>query len=37
MQRRDGSWINENASRWYEGNAVLATSYAMLALGNALP
>lgn len=29
----DGSWVNENASRWWEGNPVLATSYAMLTLG----
>ena len=28
----DGSWVNENASRWWEGNPVLATSYAMLTL-----
>jgi squalene-hopene/tetraprenyl-beta-curcumene cyclase len=33
MQRPDGSWINENAERWLEGNPVLATSYAMLSLG----
>ncbi|MEO2095090.1 MAG: hypothetical protein ABGY71_13700 [bacterium] len=38
MQRKDdGSWINENAPRWWEGNPVLATSYAMLSLGAALP
>ena len=37
MQRQDGSWVNANAPRWYEGNPVLATSYAMLALGTALP
>lgn len=35
IQRKDGSWINENAARWYEGNPVLATSYAMLTLGTA--
>jgi squalene-hopene/tetraprenyl-beta-curcumene cyclase len=35
MQRPDGSWINENAARWFEGNPVLATSYAMLTLGTA--
>jgi len=28
----DGSWVNENAARWWEGNPVLATSYALLAL-----
>ena len=33
MQRpNDGSWVNENAARWWEGNPVLATSYALLAL-----
>jgi squalene-hopene/tetraprenyl-beta-curcumene cyclase len=37
MQRQDGSWTNNNAERWYEGNPVLATSYAMLALDRALP
>ena len=35
MQRADGSWVNENAARWFEGNPVLATSYAMLTLGTA--
>jgi len=37
MQRQDGSWTNENSSRWWEGNPVLATSYAMLTLAEALP
>lgn len=37
MQRQDGSWLNENSSKWFEGNPVLATSYAMLTLGTALP
>ena len=37
MQRQDGSWINENSSKWFEANPVLATSYAMLTLGTALP
>jgi len=33
MQRKtDGSWVNKNSPRWWEGNPVLATSYAMLAL-----
>lgn len=30
-QKPDGSWVNENA-RWIEGNANLATGYALLAL-----
>jgi len=37
MQRQDGSWINENAARWFEGNPVLATAYAMVTLDSALP
>lgn len=37
QSKTDGSWINQNSSRWYEGNPVLATSYAMLTLGQALP
>lgn len=37
MQRQDGSWVNENAERWYEGNPVLATAYAMMALDEATP
>ncbi|MCP3917250.1 MAG: hypothetical protein GY711_17010 [bacterium] len=28
----DGSWVNVNAPRWWEGNPVLATSYALLTL-----
>ena len=38
MQRKeDGSWKNENSSRWWEGNPVLATSYALLSLDAAMP
>ena len=37
MQRQDGSWVNENAERWYEGNPVLATAYAMLTVDAAMP
>jgi squalene-hopene/tetraprenyl-beta-curcumene cyclase len=34
MQRRtDGSWVNQNSSRWWESNPILATAYAMIALG----
>lgn len=32
LQRKDGSWVNENSERWYEGNPVLATSYALMTL-----
>ena len=31
-QRPDGSWINEMADRWWEGNPVLCTAYALSAL-----
>jgi squalene-hopene/tetraprenyl-beta-curcumene cyclase len=37
MQRQNGSWVNENAGRWYEDIPVLATAYAMIALHTALP
>ncbi len=37
MQRQDGSWINDNAPRWFEGNPVLATAYALVTIGTALP
>ena len=30
-QQTDGSWVNEN-SRWMEGDANLATGYALIAL-----
>ena len=33
----DGSWINTNSPRWWEGNPLLATSYALLTLDAALP
>lgn len=32
LQREDGSWVNHRAPRWFEGNPVLATSYALLVL-----
>ncbi|MFT5049361.1 MAG: squalene-hopene/tetraprenyl-beta-curcumene cyclase [Chlamydiales bacterium] len=33
MQSRvDGSWVNGNAPRWWEGNPVLATAYALATL-----
>ena len=38
MQRKtDGSWVNRNSPRWWEGNPILATSYAMLTLDAARP
>jgi squalene-hopene/tetraprenyl-beta-curcumene cyclase len=38
MQRKDdGSWLNENSPRWWEGNPILATAYALLTLDAALP
>lgn len=32
LQRADGSWVNEQAGRWWESNPVLATAYALQAL-----
>jgi squalene-hopene/tetraprenyl-beta-curcumene cyclase len=32
LQREDGSWVNDVAERWEEGNPLLATSYAMQTL-----
>ena len=37
QSRLDGSWVNPNAARWWEGNPVLATSYALLTLEATLP
>jgi hypothetical protein len=33
----DGSWINHNSPRWYEGNPVLGTAYGLLTLDAAMP
>ncbi len=35
LQRKDGSWANEN-SRYWEGNPVLVTAYTVLALQSAV-
>ncbi|MEM8711193.1 MAG: prenyltransferase/squalene oxidase repeat-containing protein, partial [Planctomycetota bacterium] len=32
MQSKDGSWVNTNAPRWWEGNPLLATAYALQTL-----
>lgn len=32
QSRADGSWQNDNAPRWWEGNPVLATAYALATL-----
>jgi squalene-hopene/tetraprenyl-beta-curcumene cyclase len=32
LQREDGSWVNAQSERWWEGNAVLATAYALQTL-----
>lgn len=37
QSKADGSWINHNSPRWWEGNPTLATAYAMLTLGTAKP
>ena len=34
--RGDGSWVNESAPRWDEGNPVLSTCYCVLALEEAM-
>jgi len=31
-QNKDGSWLNQAAPRWWEGNAVLCTAYALDSL-----
>lgn len=37
LQKADGQWVNDVEERWMEGNPVLATSYALMALGYVLP
>ncbi|MCA8980107.1 MAG: hypothetical protein KDC14_08785 [Planctomycetes bacterium] len=37
QSKADGSWVNHNSPRWWEGNPTLATAYAMLTLGTATP
>jgi squalene-hopene/tetraprenyl-beta-curcumene cyclase len=37
QSQADGSWLNRNSPRWYEGNPLLATAYALLTLDAALP
>jgi squalene-hopene/tetraprenyl-beta-curcumene cyclase len=36
-QRANGSWVNEEAPRWYEGDPNLTTAYALLALAYCNP
>jgi len=36
IQRDDGSWVNDQSSRWWEGNADLCTSRAVIALNQAI-
>ena len=36
LQKPDGSWVNEKASRWMEGNPDLATAYAVLVAAHCL-
>ncbi len=33
----NGSWLNENSPRWWEGNPLLSTAYVLIALDSALP
>jgi squalene-hopene/tetraprenyl-beta-curcumene cyclase len=37
QSKADGSWVNENAPAWWEGNPVLATADALLTLETARP
>ncbi len=37
VQKEDGSWINLTAERWWEGNPVLCTAYALNALALTQP
>ncbi len=37
QDKTDGSWLNRNSPRWYEGNPVVATAYALLTLDAARP
>ncbi len=37
LQSKDGSWVNEKAPRWWEGNPVLCTAYALNALQRVHP
>ncbi len=37
LQRSNGSFINTEATRWYEGDPNLATTYALLALSHCQP
>ncbi len=32
IQKGDGSWVNDEAARWMEGDAVLTTGYILMAL-----
>jgi len=32
LQRENGSWVNDRNDRWYEGEPLIATCYALLAL-----
>lgn len=37
LQAEDGSWVNDRAERWWEGNPVLCTAYALIALDRCVP
>ncbi|MCH2112313.1 MAG: hypothetical protein MK213_05590 [Planctomycetes bacterium] len=37
LQQEDGSWVNAHAERWWEGNPVLCTAYALCALQGTVP
>lgn len=37
LQKDEGYWVNDGSARWWEGDPVLATAYAILALEKAYP
>tara|TARA_R110002049_G_scaffold21792_16_gene79140 strand:+ start:3669 stop:4757 length:1089 start_codon:yes stop_codon:yes gene_type:complete len=36
LQNKDGSWVNPDSPRWWEGNAMLVTAWSVIALNSAL-
>jgi squalene-hopene/tetraprenyl-beta-curcumene cyclase len=36
LQRDDGSWVNPESPRWWEGNPILVTAWSVIALNAAL-
>jgi squalene-hopene/tetraprenyl-beta-curcumene cyclase len=36
LQNEDGSWVNPDSPRWWEGNKELVTAWSVIALNAAL-